>query len=83
MKNKFFAFYENNPVCEVAVFDTEKKRNAWVADENDFPRSPLSYNEVIDILACDPEEAEQEEDVVYDGVIWLIAPPIEYEDDFL
>lgn len=83
MKNNFFAFYEGDTFGEVAVFDSEEKRDAWVADENDFPRSPLSYNEVIDILACDPEEAEQEEDVVYDGVIWLIAPPIEDEDDFL
>ena len=83
MKDKFFAFYEGDSFGEVAVFDTEEKRNAWVADETNFPRSPLSYNEAVDILALDPEEAEREEDVIYDGVIWLIAPPIEDEDDFL
>lgn len=74
MKNKFFAFYENNLVSEVAVFDTEKMRNAWVSDETNFPRSPLSYNEAVDILACDPATARREEDVVYDGVIWLMNP---------
>ena len=83
MKDKFFAFYEGDSFGEVAVFDTEEKRNEWIANEINFPRSPLSYNEVIDILACDPKEAQQREDIVNDNVIWLIAPPIEDEDDFL
>lgn len=74
MRSKFYAFYEGDTFGEVAVFDTEEKRNAWVADETNFPRSPLSYNEAVDILALDPEEAEREEDVLYDGVIWLTNP---------
>ena len=83
MKDKFFAFYEGDSFGEVAVFDTEEKRNEWVANEINFPRSPLSFDEAVDILACDPAKAIQREDIVNDNVIWLIAPPIEDEDDFL
>ena len=83
MRNKFFAFYVNNPVSEVAVFNTEKERDTWVANEIDFFRSPLSFDEAVDILACDPAKAIQREDIIYEGVIWLSAPPIEDEDDFL
>ena len=83
MKDKFFAFYEGDSFGEVAVFNTEKERDTWVANEIDFFRSPLSFDEAVDILACDPAQAIQREDIIYDNVIWLSAPPIEDEDDFL
>jgi len=83
MKDKFFAFYEGDSFGEVAVFNTEKERDAWVADETNFIRTPLSFDEAVDILACDPAKAIQREDIIYEGVIWLSAPPIEYEEDFL
>lgn len=83
MRSKFYAFYEFDNARQVAMFDTEKERDTWVANEINFIRSPLTYDDVIDILACDPAKAQREADVVNDGVIWLVAPPIEDEDDFL
>lgn len=83
MRSKFYAFYEGDTFGEVAVFNTEKERDTWVADETNFIRTPLSFDEAVDILACDPAKAIQREDIIYDGVIWLSAPPIEYEEDFL
>ena len=74
MKDKFFAFYEGDSFGEVAVFNTEKERDTWVANEIDFFRSPLSFDEAVDILACDPAKAIQREDIIYDGVIWLHNP---------
>lgn len=74
MRSKFYAFYEGDTFGEVAVFNTEKERDTWVADETNFIRTPLSFDEAVDILACDPATARREEDVVYVGVIWLMNP---------
>ena len=83
MRSKFYAYYQYDNAREVAMFDTEEERNEWVANEINFVRVPLTYDEAVDILACDPAKAQREADVVNDGVIWLVAPPIEDEDDFL
>lgn len=72
MQNKFYAFYPNNPVCEVAMFETKEKRDKWINDEDTFCRVPLTYNEVVDVLALDPEDAVRECDLLDDSIVWLI-----------
>ena len=43
MKDKFFAFYEGDSFGEVAVFNTEKERDTWVANEIDFSSLPNQF----------------------------------------
>lgn len=76
MGNKYYAYYQYDNARQVAMFDSEEERNEWVANETNFVRVPLTYDEAVDILACDPAKVQREEDTVNDRVIWLVAPPI-------
>lgn len=60
---------------DVAVFQTELKRDEWVRDFSVFDRIPLSEGDAQFILDGFPlDSLRQEADDLDDSIVWLINP---------
>jgi len=70
----FFAGYATTDT-DVAVFQTELKRDEWVRDFSVFDRIPLSEGDAQFILDGFPlDSLRQEVDDLDDSIVWLINP---------
>ena len=59
---------------DVAVFKTERQRDAWINEWSAFTRVSLSAEEVWLILDGMPDHVKRETDILDDSIMWLINP---------
>lgn len=71
MKLKFYAGY-NSIITDVAIFDDENKRDAWVNDDNTFfERIQLTEEEALEIIGNTYEIIE---DIIDPEILWMLNP---------
>lgn len=59
---------------DVAVFKTERQRDAWINEWSVFDRMALSEGDVWFILDGSPDRAIRQRDDYNDSIVWLINP---------
>ena len=59
---------------DVAVFKTERQRDAWINEWSVFDRMALSEGDVWFILDGSPDRAIRQWDDYNDSIVWLINP---------
>ena len=59
---------------DVAVFKTERQRDAWINEWSVFDRMALSDGDVWFILDGSPDNAIKQRDDFNDSIMWLINP---------
>ncbi len=59
---------------DVAVFKTERQRDAWINEWSVFNRMALSEGDVWFILDGSPDRAIRQRDDYNDSIVWLINP---------
>lgn len=70
----FYAGYAT-PDTDVAVFQTENQRDAWVNDFSFFHRVAFCESDLFFILDGFPiDSLRQEADDIDDSIVWLINP---------